>query len=177
MLLLNGESEYHENPVFVTDGEGTLTVGERTEKIEPGKPLAASEFFGENPDFLKIALEDENGRIYFSDGAGAHASLGYRGTMEIRKYQEGYGVVNELSLEQYLYGVVPSEMPSSYEREALCVQAVCARSYACIQLMKGDYAAYWPPPAPGQPGSLFPSLSGPKPLPAIGNRRCRCHKK
>ncbi len=141
VLLLNGESEYHENPVFVTDGEGTLTVGERTEKIEPGKPLAASEFFGENPDFLKIALEDENGRIYFSDGAGAHASLGYRGTMEIRKYQEGYGVVNELSLEQYLYGVVPSEMPSSYEREALCVQAVCARSYACIQLMKGDYAA------------------------------------
>ena len=49
-------------------------------------------------------------------------------------------MVNELSLEQYLYGVVPSEMPSSYERDALCVQAVCARSYACIQLMRGAYA-------------------------------------
>ncbi len=141
VLLLNGEGTYHENPVFVTDTEGILTIGERTEQINAGKPLTVSEFFGENPDFVKIALEDENGRIYFSDGSGEPASLGYRGTMEIRKYPEGYGVVNELSLEQYLYGVVPSEMPSSYEREALCVQAVCARSYACIQLMKGDYAA------------------------------------
>ncbi|MCI9174905.1 MAG: SpoIID/LytB domain-containing protein [Lachnospiraceae bacterium] len=141
VLLLNGEGTYHENPVFVTDTEGTLTIGERTEEIRAGEPLTVSEFFGENPDFVKINLEDGNGRIYFSDEAGGHTSLGYRGTMEIRKYQEGYGVVNELSLEQYLYGVVPSEMPSSYEREALCVQAVCARSYACIQLMKGDYAA------------------------------------
>lgn len=141
VLLLNGEGTYHENPVFVTDTEGTLTIGERTEEIRAGEPLTVSEFFGENPDFVKITLEDGNGRIYFSDEAGGHTSLGYRGTMEIRKYQEGYGVVNELSLEQYLYGVVPSEMPSSYEREALCVQAVCARSYACIQLMKGDYAA------------------------------------
>ncbi len=79
--------------------------------------------------------------MYFSDGNGGHTSLGYRGTIEVRKYPEGYGVVNQLSLEQYLYGVVPSEMPSSYEREALRVQAICARSYACIQLMKGDYAA------------------------------------
>ena len=62
--------------------------------------------------------------------------------MEIRKYPEGYGVVNELSLEKYLYGVVPSEMPASYERAALCTQAVCARSYACIHLMRGDYAAF-----------------------------------
>ena len=141
VLLLNEESPYHENPVFVTDAGGTVTVGDKTEEISPGNPITMSEFFGESPDYVKIALEDENGRIYFSDGAGAHTSLGYRGTMEIRKYPEGYGVVNELSLEQYLYGVVPSEMPSSYEREALCVQAVCARSYACIQLMKGDYAA------------------------------------
>lgn len=141
VLLLNEESPYHENPVFVTDAGGTVTMGDKTEEISPGNPVTMSEFFGETPDYVKIALEDDNGRIYFSDGEGAHTSLGYRGTIEIRKYPEGYGVVNELSLEQYLYGVVPSEMPSSYEREALCVQAVCARSYACIQLMKGDYAA------------------------------------
>lgn len=38
--------------------------------------------------------------------------------------------------------MVPSEMPASYERDALCTQAVCARSYACIHLMRGDYAAF-----------------------------------
>lgn len=142
VLLLNeGGTPYHEDPVFVTDFNGTLTIGENTQPVEAGQPVKAAEFFEKDSDYLKIALDDEKGNIYFSDTAGAYTSLGYKGTMEIRKYPEGYGVVNELSLEQYLYGVVPSEMPSSYEREALCVQAVCARSYACIQLMKGDYAA------------------------------------
>lgn len=142
VLLLNGEgAAYHSSPVFVADAESSVTVGDKTKQVAAGKPIKVSEFLGKNSDYLKIALKDGDGRVYFSDGNGGHTSLGYRGTIEVRKYSEGYGVVNQLSLEQYLYGVVPSEMPSSYEREALRVQAICARSYACIQLMKGDYAA------------------------------------
>lgn len=143
VLLLNGESgRYHENPVFVTDTNSTVTIGDREESFAAGQLIVASSYLSEEEiDFVKIAPDSGEGRIYFADADGAYTSLGYRGTIEIRKYQEGYGVVNELLLEQYLYGVVPSEMPASYEREALCVQAVCARSYACIQLMKGDYAA------------------------------------
>lgn len=41
--------------------------------------------------------------------------------------------INELSLEKYLYGVVPSEMPSSWGAEALKAQAVAARNYALRQ--------------------------------------------
>lgn len=142
LLLGNEGGKYHENPIFVTDANSTVTVGDREEPITAGQPIAASSYLSEEGiDFVKIASDSGEGRIYFADADGAYTSLGYRGTIEIRKYQEGYGVVNELLLEQYLYGVVPSEMPASYEREALCVQAVCARSYACIQLMKGDYAA------------------------------------
>ncbi len=142
VLLLNeGGTPYHESPVFVADADGTVTVGEQSSPLKANQPLRAAELLKEGSGHVKISLEDGDGRIYFSDGDGSHASLGYRGTMEIRKYPEGYGVVNELSLEQYLYGVVPSEMSSSYEREALCVQAVCARSYACIHLMGGSYAA------------------------------------
>lgn len=44
------------------------------------------------------------------------------------------GVVNQVSLEEYLCRVVPGEMPSSYGLEALKVQAVCARSYAWCQM-------------------------------------------
>lgn len=142
VLLLNEEgAAYHGSPVFVADAGSTVTIGDKAEQMAAGKAIAVSELLGKSSDYLKIELENGDGRIYFSDGEGGHASLGYRGTMEIRKYPEGYGVVNQLPLEQYLYGVVPSEMPSSYEREALRVQAICARSYACIQLMKGDYAA------------------------------------
>ncbi len=43
--------------------------------------------------------------------------------------------VNELSLEKYLLGVVPNEMPASWEAEALKVQAVCARTYAYNKLL------------------------------------------
>lgn len=141
LLLHEGGTPYHEAPIFVADADGTVTVGEKSEPLKANQPLKAADILKEGSGHVKISLENGDGRIYFSDENGAHTSLGYRGTMEIRKYPEGYGIVNELSLEQYLYGVVPSEMPSSYEREALCVQAVCARSYACIQLMKGDYAA------------------------------------
>ncbi|HEU4522723.1 MAG TPA: SpoIID/LytB domain-containing protein, partial [Thermoanaerobaculia bacterium] len=47
-----------------------------------------------------------------------------------------FNVVNELNLEQYLYGVVPAELgPSVYdELEALKAQAVAARTYAIRNL-------------------------------------------
>ena len=129
------------SPILVADADGTVTAGDNGKPIQAGRTVKPAELLGESVDYVKIELEDEAGRIYFSDEAGEHKSLGYRGTLEIRKYPEGYGVVNELPLEKYLYGVVPSEMPATYERDALCTQAVCARSYACIQLMRGDYAA------------------------------------
>lgn len=62
----------------------------------------------------------------------------YAGTIEAWSGEEGIALINELPLEAYLCKVVPSEMPSSYEIEALKAQAVCARSYACRQM--GDYA-------------------------------------
>lgn len=66
----------------------------------------------------------------------------YRGTIEIANLEEGMVVVNEVSLEEYLYAVIPSEMPTSYGVEALKVQAVCARSYAYTQLLENSYRAY-----------------------------------
>ncbi len=53
----------------------------------------------------------------------------YRGTLECFKTEDGMGLINELPLEEYLYSVVPSEMPASYPIEALKAQAVCARTY------------------------------------------------
>ncbi len=41
-----------------------------------------------------------------------------------------YGVVQEMDLNRYLWGVVAAEMPASFEIEALKAQAVAARTYA-----------------------------------------------
>ena len=60
----------------------------------------------------------------------------YRGSLEIRP---GLIAVNELPIEQYLYGVVPAEMPSKWPLEALKSQAVAARTYTLAKL--GDMAS------------------------------------
>ena len=54
----------------------------------------------------------------------------YRGNFEIHKTGDGLLLINELLLEEYLYAVVPSEMPSTYPSESLKAQAVCARTYS-----------------------------------------------
>ncbi len=60
----------------------------------------------------------------------------YEGSIEIIPEEEGLEVINELSLEKYLTRVVPGEMPSTYEKEALKAQAVCARTYARKQIQE-----------------------------------------
>ncbi|MGB9856628.1 MAG: SpoIID/LytB domain-containing protein [Dictyoglomaceae bacterium] len=57
----------------------------------------------------------------------------YRGIIEINN--DGW-VINTLNLEDYLLGVVPSEMPYNYPLEALKAQAVSARTYALSNLGK-----------------------------------------
>ncbi len=58
----------------------------------------------------------------------------YRGEMEIIIVPKGLNIINKVSLEEYLYGVVPSEMPSGWPIEALKAQAVAARSEAMVKL-------------------------------------------
>ncbi len=71
------------------------------------------------------------GPITFAPGA-TPLSLGrrYRGSIQVDVTGGRLRAINFVGLEQYLYGVVPSEMPSAWAPEALKAQAVVARSYA-----------------------------------------------
>ena len=46
--------------------------------------------------------------------------------------------VEEIDLDQYLYGVVSAEMPASFEAEALKAQAVVARTYTLYKIVNND---------------------------------------
>lgn len=46
--------------------------------------------------------------------------------------------VEELKIDEYLYGVVSSEMPANYELEALKAQAVVARTYTIYQIINNN---------------------------------------
>lgn len=53
----------------------------------------------------------------------------YKGIIEIRFDNEGkLDAINEISLDSYIEGVLPSEMPADFPLEALKAQAVAARS-------------------------------------------------
>lgn len=63
----------------------------------------------------------------------------YRGSLSLYfESIDGVFPINTIELEDYLYGVVPREMPSTWNLEALKAQAVCARTYALSSL--GKYA-------------------------------------
>ena len=61
-------------------------------------------------------------------------SMPYRGMLTFSVNGSSMTGVNIIGLEEYLYGVVPSEMPKSYDAEALKAQAVAARTYAMTKL-------------------------------------------
>jgi SpoIID/LytB domain protein len=66
----------------------------------------------------------------------------YRGVLELslNPEKDKLRVINELGMEEYLYQVVPSEMPSSFGLEALKAQAVAARTYALTDYLSNRFA-------------------------------------
>lgn len=66
----------------------------------------------------------------------------YRGCLELVNFGSRVSVINLLDLEDYLLGVVPSEMPASWWPEALMAQAVAARSYAWAHVGAGHSKWY-----------------------------------
>lgn len=46
--------------------------------------------------------------------------------------------IEELNIDEYLYGVVASEMPASFEMEALKAQAIVARTYTIYQMINNQ---------------------------------------
>ena len=91
---------------------------------------------------LTIKTKEEGAKIELLSIERSDGNPNYRGTIEISEEDQGLLLINELPLEEYLYAVIPSEMPTYYGMEALRVQAVCARSYAYRQLMANSLGTY-----------------------------------
>ncbi len=65
----------------------------------------------------------------------------YRGNFLINNLGDSITLINDVYLEDYLKGVVPSEMPSKWNEEALKAQAIAARSYAIATRSAGKHAS------------------------------------
>ena len=69
----------------------------------------------------------------------------YRGAMVLRPGAlGGVTAINSLRIDTYLQGVVPGEMPSSWDPNALRTQAVAARTYALATRHRGEVFDLYP---------------------------------
>ena len=69
----------------------------------------------------------------------------YRGAMVLRPgLLGGVTAINSLPIDTYLQGVVPGEMPSSWDYNALRTQAVAARTYALATRHRGEVFDLYP---------------------------------
>lgn len=101
-------------------------------EFKPYKNVIAIKVDGQ---FKKI----KSNKIVIKPAEGGFVSVKrkwYRGHFQLINDGIGLTVINDIPLEKYLQGVVPSEMPSSWEHEAHKAQAVAARSYALANLGK-----------------------------------------
>lgn len=88
---------------------------------------------------IRVLILNKSGGIYHET---KEPDRKYPGTMQDYETENGWVIVNEVPLEEYLRRVVPSEMPSGYAEEALKAQAVCARTYAVWQMQEYAYPEY-----------------------------------
>ena len=79
-----------------------------------------------------------NAIVLRTDSNGYVSTKGkwYHGKLMVKNVGGKLTVINDIDLENYLKGVVPSEMPASWEFEALKAQAIAARSFALANLGK-----------------------------------------
>lgn len=147
LLKTNGFKEVlHSRAVITATSDFTITYGEKEEKkktYKAGKKLTVtpdSKFLKKGR--IKVSMKDKDGKIKLLSIIRNQVVPAYRGTLEIDKEGNGLILINELPIEEYLYAVIPSEMPTSYGVEAQKVQTVCARSYAYKQLFSNGYREY-----------------------------------
>lgn len=105
-------ADYDANSIAVVRAEGDL--------VRIGDKAVTNAYFSTKGDRLKLmspaGIRSYRGWIHFSSKAGKLTA------------------VNEVSLETYLMGVVPCEMPPSWHPEALKAQAVAARTYTITRI-------------------------------------------
>lgn len=139
----NFDGYYHEKIEGRANVDMELIYGNEKLEIAAGEVFSIypdSEYFAANRIYLKPKAL--TGRTVFTNIERNNGGQGYYGMFELEKREEGILLINEVLLEEYLYAVVPSEMPGYYPLEALKAQAISARTYAYNKMIHCGLSSY-----------------------------------
>ncbi|MGH3104270.1 MAG: SpoIID/LytB domain-containing protein [Gaiellaceae bacterium] len=138
--------------VLLADGKRALTVSsDQAFRVRDGADGAYELAEGSYPlgPGLKVNVDGTKpealaGPLLFTAGLAPVELNGksYRGSLEVSVEKGRLRAINAVSLESYLYGVVPDEVPHTWVPEALKAQAVVARSYALAVRKTGAFDLY-----------------------------------
>ncbi|WP_058486641.1 SpoIID/LytB domain-containing protein [Defluviitalea phaphyphila] len=135
----------HSNVEITSDEDFIVKLGAEEQLFKAGEVFSIQKIneklSDENPR-VEIKTKSGNGKLKVLSIQRNGENPKYRGNLYIVKLENGYSIINELPIEEYLYAVIPSEMPTSYGLEPAKVQAVTARSYAYVQFYSNRFHAY-----------------------------------
>nr|WP_300679371.1 SpoIID/LytB domain-containing protein [uncultured Acetatifactor sp.] len=141
------EGLYHAQPTITCDVDYTVVYGAYDNLQQESHPAWEELTFGYDSEYF---VEDRiwivpsvlTGKVILQNCHRGQGTPAYRGQMELLRTEDGIVVIDEVLMEEYLYSVVPSEMPAGYPPEALKAQAICARTYAYGRMMHAGYPQY-----------------------------------
>lgn len=145
VLIMNTgyNSIYHDNVKFTAENGLIVEAENNTIEIAPDEEFSLdinSSLLQEGR--VKISAKGIDGKVTINSINRGYGAPAYRGDIEANIYDGKIVIVNELPVEKYLLNVVPSEMPYTYNIEALKAQAICARSYAYKQILGNGYSRF-----------------------------------
>ena len=145
VLIKNSDFDgyFHEKIEGKANVDMELVYGQESFEIAAGETFSIypdSDYFVTNRIYLKPKAL--TGRTVFYNIDRNNGGQGYYGTFELEKREDGILLINEVLLEEYLYAVVPSEMPGYYPLEALKAQAISARTYAYNKMIHVGLSSY-----------------------------------
>ncbi|WP_054743007.1 SpoIID/LytB domain-containing protein [Cellulosilyticum ruminicola] len=138
-VLLSDGGEYHQVSVKLKgNGAYKVTYNGETSQLAADTYWKDSEMkWVDGAKTVRFEPVDEKSGLTVYTITKTAGNPTYKGALEVRKEGDHFILINEVNMEDYVAGVIPSEMPTSYDIEALKVQAIAARTYA-YAAMQGD---------------------------------------
>lgn len=90
---------------------------------------------GQKSDGLRCRVETTGETLSFKD-------LRLRGFLTVALEPDGLQVINHVTIEAYLCGIISKEMPSTWSADALKAQAVASRTYALYVKSKNRFMPF-----------------------------------
>ena len=142
-VVLTNEGSYEQSQVkLVGDVDYDMIYENRASTLEAGTTWSSESFEWKSESSTVRFVPRSDSLLTISSMIKGESMPSYKGIIEVTKTEKGYVIVNEVDLEDYVAGVIPSEMPTSYGIEALKAQAVAARTYAASSLSSNKFIAY-----------------------------------